>query len=706
MSMNSNSDAENLENRAQTGDNNHQVMNPYSWPFFLHYLSLLKPSSVGPDKINGIVRTSPIAVIVNLLNSSLATLGLLGAVEPAPLLVWWALTWLLCAYVWTRYQKARHRIAKRASLKAVKRAVLLSVLLAAPWGWLPIAYIGSAPIETETLLFGISAGMMAGGGFLLSRVPAASLAYMLTIALPFAVKCWYVGDTHLMVISMFALVYIVAMLVLVLHHACVLYERDANVKTLSEQMAALNQARDDIAQLAAYDSVTGLANRREFNDRLDAALLTARDTCSQIYLMLIDIDHFKDINDTLGHSAGDELLQILAQRLQSACSQSDLVARLGGDEFAILIAKPMTEADIEAQAQKFLSALSATVDLKGVRISSGCSIGVSNYPQDAADRERLMSYADIALYHAKEAGRGRVCIFNGDMRSQIRDREHKAEFLAEAIQTGGLEMYYQPQFDMRSATLVGMEALIRWHHPQFGTLAPGVFLQVAEERGMILEICDFVMEQTARDLKRWLDDGFDPGRIAINIHPAQLKHPDRILKHLEAFSQIDPDHKHINLEITEGCVIGRGTERIPLLLRRLRKAGYMISLDDFGTGYASLTHLKDLPVDEIKIDRRFTCEIRSSESDRAIVRSVIELAEALQIKVIAEGVEELEQAEFLCNLGCVYGQGYLYSRPVNRIQANEFIKEGVWATKTARAKNRESSDPVQTTLPAVYAGNG
>ena len=446
---------------------------------------------------------------------------------------------------------------------------------------------------------------------------------------------------------------------------------EARTRELSNALGRANEASAAAARIAMQDALTGLPNRRAFIEGLDEMIAESRRGNELLAVMLIDLDRFKNINDTLGHSVGDQLLQHVSKRLQMSVGTAGTVARLGGDEFAVYINNVTRMEEIAACAGRIVTEMEHPVVIEGAAVHPGTSIGISCHPADGRTNEALMANADIALYRAKENGRGRFCFFDADMRTAI-DRVDRLETdLRRALDGEELRLFYQPKVELSTGRRVGFEALLRWPHPVLGYIPPDEFLPVAEDRGLILKIGRAVIDRATADTARWLAAGADPGTIAINVHPVELRRRDHVVDLLGTIEEQGLAFNRFVIEITENCVIGRGTEEAINLLLELRRQGLALSLDDFGTGYASLKHLKELPFDEIKIDRSFIADMIHEEGAAAIVHATIDLARSFQFRVIAEGIETAEQINYLKGLGPITGQGYAFHRPMN---ANDVMR--------------------------------
>jgi diguanylate cyclase (GGDEF)-like protein len=430
-------------------------------------------------------------------------------------------------------------------------------------------------------------------------------------------------------------------------------------------MAAEVAARDaTLRSLARHDVLTGLANRGVFVEALQAAIAQARRGADVFAVLYMDLDHFKDVNDTLGHPVGDLLLQAVATRLQAIVRATDTVARFGGDEFALIATGLKEPADAAILADKVLAAVSAPLSLQGKELRSGASVGIAVYGPDSPDAEALLSHADVALYRAKSEGRGTYRFFTDAMDADVRARVTLEAELRAAIGAGELFLVFQPQVDAESSRIMGVEALVRWRHPLRGVISPAEFIPVAEKSGLIVALGHWIMREACRQMKAWLDAGIAPPLIAVNLSSLQFKTPLELERDFAAIlAETGVPARRVELELTESVLMNASRERGDVLLR-LRKAGFRISIDDFGTGYSSLMYLRRFPVDRIKIAQEFMADIVAGSSNAAIVQAAISLASALKLDVVVEGVETAEQLELVKSMGAREIQGYYYSKPL------------------------------------------
>jgi diguanylate cyclase (GGDEF)-like protein len=378
----------------------------------------------------------------------------------------------------------------------------------------------------------------------------------------------------------------------------------------------------------------------------------------------MDLDHFKDVNDTLGHPVGDLLLQSVAARLHAIVRETDTVARFGGDEFAVIATGLAHPADAATLASKVLAAISEPLSIQGKELRSGASVGIAVYGPDSPDAEALLAHADVALYRSKAEGRGTYRFFTEQMDVEVRTRVRIEAELRTAIASGQLFLVYQPQIDADTGRIIGVEALVRWRHPTRGVVSPAEFIPVAEKSGLIVLLGHWVMREACRQMKEWLDADIAPPLIAVNLSTLQFKTPLELEKDIDgilAETRVPP--QRVELELTESVLMDASREHGDVLLR-LRKLGFRIAIDDFGTGFSSLTYLRHFPVNRIKIAQEFMVDLTEGSSNAAIVQAAIALARALKLDVIVEGVETAEQLALIKSMGARQAQGYYYSRPL------------------------------------------
>ena len=425
----------------------------------------------------------------------------------------------------------------------------------------------------------------------------------------------------------------------------------------------LLEQKDILDHQAHHDSLTELPNRILFNDRLEQGLEKAKRKKIELALLFIDLDHFKQINDSLGHATGDKFLKMVTQRLKNNIRKSDTLARVGGDEFTIIMEDISNIEDSSQLAQKILDMLVEPFDIDGRVLYMTGSIGISLYPQDGENVEDLLKYADTAMYKAKDEGRNNFQFYSSDMTELALERVAMKTSLREAIKNEEFIVFYQRQVDASIEKTIGMEALVRWQHPTMGLLSPIEFIGLAEETGMIIEIDNLVMNIAMKQVTAWHKEGLEPGILALNLTMKQLesKHFIEILQNTMQSTDFKPEW--LELEITEGQVMKKPEEAI-VKLNQINALGIKIAIDDFGTGYSSLSYLKRFPINKLKIDQSFIRDIPHNDEDVAIVKAIIALAKSLNLDLLAEGVETTVQREFLLANGCNNIQGYYYARPV------------------------------------------
>ncbi len=436
------------------------------------------------------------------------------------------------------------------------------------------------------------------------------------------------------------------------------------VRTLEQAVTThsegLDVANRKLRHVATHDALTGLPNRILFEDRLTQAMVHAEREGRIFALLAINLDRFKLINDSLGHRAGDELLQEVARRLSGVARDVDTVVRSGGDEFMMIINPVTGRLDGEVVATRIIEALKVTLPITGVETHTTPSIGIAFYPDDGITVETLISHADAAMYCAKQRGRNNAQCFEAGMDTQTRDTARLRSDLHDAISLSQFELYYQPKVEVASGAVRSAEALIRWRHPERGLVSPAEFIPFAEDCGLIGVIGEWVVREACRQAKSWQRAGLPAVRVAVNLSASQFRHGGLldIIKQALGDAQLDP--QDLEVELTESAVMSDPVGSVAIL-EQLSKMGVLISVDDFGTGYSSISYLRRFPIDKLKIDRSFINEIATRSDDACIVRAIVSLAHCLKLKVVAEGVETGEQLSILKSLGCDQYQGYHFS---------------------------------------------
>lgn len=436
-------------------------------------------------------------------------------------------------------------------------------------------------------------------------------------------------------------------------------DRD-NALGLELQEKEITEKRLD--RLAHYDVVTHLPNRHFFNRQLTSAALQGAQDKPLFGLMFIDLDDFKIVNDTLGHHFGDILLRHVAELLTKTVRSGDVVARLGGDEFGIILSGLAREEDAAALASKIISRISEPVTLDDREIVVGASVGISFFPGDADNIDTLMQYADTAMYHAKDNGKNNFQFFSREMRVRIQSRRDIETDLRKALEQQQLYLEYQPQFDIDTRRIVGVEALLRWQHPELGRVGPDEYIPVAEENGLIVPIGEWVFRTACLQAKKWRAQGM-PLTIAVNVSSRQFREADLAQRLQHILSEVSADPSWIELEITESALLDASDSTIGKL-NALAGIGFKLAIDDFGTGYSSLSYLQRFPISKLKIDRSFIVGIQDNSDDKAIAHAIIAMGNSLDMQVIAEGIETEQQAQYLLDFGCRLGQGFLVSPSV------------------------------------------
>jgi len=443
-------------------------------------------------------------------------------------------------------------------------------------------------------------------------------------------------------------------------------------ENLEKQISIRKQVEKSLKHLAHHDTLTNLPNRLLLDARMEHAIKHARRKQRQLAVLFLDLDNFKHINDSLGHATGDRVLKHITRRLLSITREDDTIARLGGDEFVLLMEEIKDTTDVICLAQKILDKVNERFEINNQSIFIGCSIGISLYPQYGDKGETLLRNADAAMYRTKEEGRNSYNFYAEEMTASAYDRITLVGSLGRAIEQDELAVYYQPQKSLADGRYVGLEALVRWNHPELGTLPPARFLPVAESSGLIVPLGNWVLRSACRQMVAWQRSGLPIDTISVNLAGKQIRRNDLVENIAGILEETGCRPEWLELEVTEGFIMSEIHASIDAL-SRLRDMGIQLAIDDFGTGYSSLSYLKKLPITRLKIDRSFVQDLAENNDDAAIVKAIVSLGKSLQLAIIAEGVETDFQERFLRELGCEMGQGYLYSQPVPTDQIESLV---------------------------------
>ncbi|MEJ2608730.1 MAG: EAL domain-containing protein [Candidatus Thiodiazotropha sp.] len=440
-------------------------------------------------------------------------------------------------------------------------------------------------------------------------------------------------------------------------------------------ISSIKQTQSQLEHLAHHDSLTNLPNRLLFEDRLEHAIAQVKRQSSQLAVLFLDLDRFKNINDSLGHAMGDELLKEVARRLQHILRDDDTAARLGGDEFTILVENIEDPSQAAVVASKIQDKFKTPFKIAGRELHVTASIGISIYPDDGKDVADLTKNADAAMYQAKEQGRNNYRYYTSELTRTAFERLLLETELRSALKQGQLLLYYQPQISLKNGEMTGAEALIRWHHPRLGIIPPARFIPLAEESGLIHDIGNWVLKEACEQTRYLVKQGLFQGRMAVNLSVRQIMQTDLILRFEQIISESGCPPEMLQLEVTEGIFMGQMNHSVPVL-DVFKKLGVSIAIDDFGTGYSSLSYLKQLPIDKLKIDRSFIRDMPHDSDAVAITQAIVSLGKNLGLRITAEGIETMAQQTLLQNMGCQEGQGYLYSPPVPSDVFEQMLLEG------------------------------
>ncbi|WP_424932839.1 putative bifunctional diguanylate cyclase/phosphodiesterase [Amaricoccus macauensis] len=628
-----------------------------------------------PQDVASVAADSRISALITSANAILFAAAGWSSLEQGFLISWLVLCLMTNVYIAYRSGSAKPSSKPQVSLRTARLLRIFSFVMALPWSILAVAVMGFGTPFDQIMGLVICSGTMAGATFILHRATAACSTFLLTIMGPLLATCLIVDPYHYWPLVLASTIYTYALFRAAGKAAEVARQRDQSVNDSKRTVVELETAYETISKLAFYDINTDLFNRKGFAQALDETMAAVGQQLPGITLLMLDLDRFKNINDTLGHHAGDRLLAVVAERLSVEIDSRDTLARLGGDEFAIIVRSTCDPDELTRLALRLVTAVNRPALIGKHEVYPGTSIGGARYPFDARDSHELLMYADISLNRAKESGRGCFVLFDESIQLEIERRNWIETELRAAMDRDQLHMVYQPKVDLASGQIVGAEALVRWTHPTDGPMDPAEFLSIAAERGLIAGMTRSIAARIAADLEDWQRRGITFGKIAMNLHPLDLRSPNELLGCIDIFASehISPDD--LILEITEGAIVGRGTDGTPMLLDMLNERGFELSLDDFGTGFASLSYLLKMPVREIKVDRGFIRGMLVSQADRAVIAAAVEIANVMDLHVVAEGVETGEQAAALRALGVHSGQGYHWSGPLEKTDLEALIRQ-------------------------------
>jgi diguanylate cyclase (GGDEF)-like protein len=498
-----------------------------------------------------------------------------------------------------------------------------------------------------------------GGAAVIMGTAIAGMHYVGMVAVSFAPGAWCLAGFRLDPVWFAGVLAAIAFTILATTGALMIIDAHMTSRTRlhARQLA---EAYERLRHTALHDGLTGLPNRTLLHERLDALIVSAALDGTRFAVMIVDLDRFKSVNDSLGHHAGDELLRQIAARVSAALSPGDLLARMGGDEFVVLREAVGDINEVELLAQSIQGAIAPVIFIEGADMQVTCSTGIALYPDAGRDAATLLRNADAAMYHVKNSGRQQHCFYQPQMGRFARERLDIENGLRHALVDEQFVLNYQPRVDVASGRICGAEALSRWNHPMRGLIPPAAFIPIAEETGLILPIGRWAVRTALRQLRAWQDAGMNPLRLSVNLSAEQLCHPGLERVVMDALREFEIDPSLLELELTESAVM-RDPETSVQALRNLVKRGVHVSVDDFGTGYSSLNYLRRLPLHVLKIDRSFIRDVVTNHEDAEITRAIISLAHSLKLKVTAEGVETERQLAFIRALGCDEYQGFLFS---------------------------------------------
>jgi len=613
-------------------------------------------AQIRAEQLTLVLRHTPGMMLANACNATVLAIALWNSPDGAVCALWASVMVFLSI---SSGLKARvsWRVAKPHSVSrgAIHRLVRNAFILGSMWAIVPIVFFANATNGGQLVITCLCAGMLAGGAFAFATIPVAAIAVVAPIILGTAICIGRNGDFVYLLVAVLVAVY-----------ACVLLR---GVFTHSFEFAKRLIALLETEKAAREDSLTHLCNRFAFNESLEAALARLARSGEEFAVLVLDLDRFKEVNDQLGHPAGDEFLIQVAARLRRCTREVDIVARMGGDEFALIVTNVTRPGEALQAAERLVAAFADPFLIGEREITGSTSIGIVLAPRDGGSPNELLKHVDVALYRAKKIGPGTVRFFQPADDALARERKALQHDLESAIERDQLFLVYQPFLCLRENRVTGFEALLRWHHPVRGLVAPDEFIGIAEETGLIHSIGEWVVRRACATLSQLPEDI----RIAVNFSAVQFQNAKVLQYVVRSLADAGVTPGRLEIEITESTSISKygSTES---LVKSLTQLGVAISLDDFGTGFSSLTYLRKLPFSRIKIDQSFVCEMLMQPDCDAIVKSIVRLAHDLDIGVVAEGVETQEQLDYLRQVECNEAQGYLIGRPMTADQIRDLLE--------------------------------
>lgn len=608
------------------------------------------------EQLSLVLSYAPSIMLANACNAIVLAIALWQSPD-GPLAATWA-AFVVCGALFLGIRaRASRRIAKPqfVSRRSIHRLVRNAFILGSAWGIVPAAFFAGAGNGGQLVITCLCAGMLAGGALAFATLPVAAIAFAAPILLGTAICLIKAGDSVYLLVAILVVVY-----------ACILLR---GIIGYSFEFTRRLIAQVETERSARQDALTQLPNRFAFNERLEKSLEALAHSGERFAILMLDLDRFKEINDEFGHLVGDEFLTQVATRLRRCAGQTEFVARIGGDEFAFIKADPASPGDLLELADRIVAAFTEPFIVDGREIAGATSVGIAIAPRDGATANDLLKHVDVALYRAKKDGSGVVSFFEVDEGVLARRRRELQRDLEHAIDRDELFLEYQPFLSLRNNHVTGFEALLRWRHPVHGLVPPSEFIPIAEETGLIHPIGNWVIRQACLALSQWPNDI----RIAVNLSAIQLQNRNILQTVIGALARANVSPTRLEVEITETMLISKYPVASSVM-RSLLQLGVTVALDDFGTGFSSLSYLRRLPLNRIKIDQSFIRDMLEKQDCAAIVKSVIMLAGDLRISVVAEGVETADQLDHLRQTTCDEVQGHLVSPPLPADQVSVLLQ--------------------------------